>query len=104
MKKLVPSPLLSGVLWLVWLLLNNSVHPAHVVLGAALAVAVPLVTQRLRPDRPRLARPGIALRLAAVVAWDIVVSNLEVTAAQASVAQRLAALDAAKARYLRHNV
>ncbi len=35
-------------------------------------------TERLRPDRPSLARPGVILRLGIVVLWDIVVANIDV--------------------------
>ncbi len=36
MKRLLPHPLLSLVLWLGWLALNNSIAPAHILLGAML--------------------------------------------------------------------
>lgn len=78
MKRWLPAPLLSATLFAVWLLLNNTVDPAHLVLGAALAVVVPSFTDRLRPDRPRIRRPQAIVRLALVVLWDIVLSNVEV--------------------------
>ncbi|HEU0199710.1 MAG TPA: Na+/H+ antiporter subunit E [Burkholderiaceae bacterium] len=78
MKRWLPAPLLSLVLLIVWLLLNNTIHPAHLVLGALLAVVVPWFTERLRPERPRLKRPGTALRFALLVLWDIIVANIEV--------------------------
>ncbi|MEW5882161.1 MAG: Na+/H+ antiporter subunit E [Pseudomonadota bacterium] len=76
--KLVPAPLLSLVLFGSWLLLNNTVDPAHLVLGAALALAIPWFTEPLRPDKPRLRRWGVAGRLALVVLWDIVLANIDV--------------------------
>lgn len=76
--KLVPAPLLSATLFVAWLLLNNTVDPAHLVLGAALALVVPHFTERFRPDRPRLRAPLVAARLLATVLWDIVLANLEV--------------------------
>lgn len=78
MKRWLPAPLLSATLFAVWLLLNNTVDPAHLVLGALLAVVVPSFTDRLRPDRPRIRRPQAIVRLALVVLWDIVLSNVEV--------------------------
>lgn len=78
MRSLVPAPLLSATLFVIWLLLANSLDPAHLVLAAIVAVAVPWVTERLRPERPRLKRPLVLMRLALVVAWDIVLSNIEV--------------------------
>lgn len=76
--KLVPAPLLSLVLFGSWLLLNNTVDPAHLVLGAVLALAIPWFTEPLRPDKPRLRRWGVAGRLALVVLWDIVLANIDV--------------------------
>jgi multicomponent K+:H+ antiporter subunit E len=80
MKRLLPHPLLSLVLWLAWLALNNTVAPAHVLLGALLAFVLPLTGLHLADGTwPRLHRPGVALMLALRVLQDIVVSNVEVT-------------------------
>lgn len=76
--KLVPAPLLSLVLFVSWLLLNNTVDPAHLLLAALLALAIPWFTEPLRPERPRLRRWGVAGKLALVVLWDIVLSNIEI--------------------------
>ena len=37
MRRLLPHPLLSLVMLLVWLTLNNTTAPAHILLGALLA-------------------------------------------------------------------
>jgi multicomponent K+:H+ antiporter subunit E len=80
MRRLLPHPLLSLVLWLSWLALNNTVAAAHIALGALLALALPLTGLHLTDGTwPRLHRPGIAIRLALRVLRDIVVSNVEVT-------------------------
>jgi multicomponent K+:H+ antiporter subunit E len=76
--RLVPAPLLSLVLFVSWLLLNNTVDPAHLLLAAVLALAIPWFTEPLRPEKPRLRRWGVAAKLALVVLWDIVLSNIEV--------------------------
>jgi multicomponent K+:H+ antiporter subunit E len=76
--RFLPAPLLSAVLFVVWLLLNQSMSIGHLVLAATLAVVVPWFTERLRPERPRLARPLAATKLAAVVLLDIVKSNVDV--------------------------
>lgn len=78
MRRLLPSPFLSALLFAVWLLLNNTLDPAHLLLAAVLAVVVPQFTDRVRPDRPRLQRPLVVARLLLVVLWDIVLSNIEV--------------------------
>lgn len=77
MRRLVPAPLLSVALLLAWLLLNGTVHPSHLALGALLAILIPLWSERLRTDRPRLRNPRAAARLALVVLRDIVVSNVQ---------------------------
>lgn len=75
--RLFPAPLLSAVLFVTWLLLNGA-SAGHVALGAALAASVPWLTERFRPDRPRLGAWPVALRLVLTVLWDIVVSNVQV--------------------------
>jgi multicomponent K+:H+ antiporter subunit E len=78
MRRLIPSPWLSAVLFVAWPLLNQSWSLGQVTLGAVLALLIPWLTQAQRPDRPRLRRPATMARLALVVLWDIVVSNIEV--------------------------
>jgi len=78
MRRLISAPLLSATLFIIWLLLANTLDPAHVVLAGIVAVVVPWFTERLRPERPRLKKPLAAVRLAMVVLWDIVLSNIEV--------------------------
>jgi multicomponent K+:H+ antiporter subunit E len=75
---LLPSPLLSLALFVTWLMLNESTSAGHVLLGAALALLLPLIVRRLRVAPPALRHPWAALRLAAVVAKDMVTSNLAV--------------------------
>ena len=82
MKRLFPHPLLSAALWFGWLALNNSIAPAHILLGALLAWALPLTGLHLTDGTwPRL-RPHrflVALRLTLRILADIVVSSAEVT-------------------------
>lgn len=77
MRSWLTTPLLSAVLFAVWLLLANTLDPAHVALAALLALAVP---RFIAPpaERARLRRPAAIARLALVVLWDIVRSNVEV--------------------------
>ncbi|RZL90300.1 MAG: Na+/H+ antiporter subunit E [Variovorax sp.] len=78
MKRWIPTPPLSLALFVVWLLLNQSLDAATLLLAALLAIAVPLLTQGLRPVTARLRRPGLALQLAGVIAFDLVHSALAV--------------------------
>ncbi|WP_213878816.1 Na+/H+ antiporter subunit E [Pseudomonas sp. dw_358] len=78
MKRLLPAPLLSVALWLLWLLLNQSVSPGQLVLGALFAWLAPLLMSPLRPLPVRLRKPGIVLRLLGRIAFDMLISNLQV--------------------------
>ena len=78
MKRILPQPLFSLFLWLVWLLLNNTVAPGHLLLGALLALALPLFTVRFWPNRPRIRRPLKLLGYIALLLWDIVLATLTV--------------------------
>jgi multicomponent K+:H+ antiporter subunit E len=78
MMRVLPAPLVSAALFVLWLVLNGSVSAGHVVLAAGLAIVVPILSASLRPLPVRARRPGVALRLIAVVAYDVVVSNIEV--------------------------
>jgi multicomponent K+:H+ antiporter subunit E len=78
MSWLLPYPLLAAALLALWLLLNQSVSPGHIVLGSVIAVLTSWVMAALRPDKPRIRRPGAALRLTGMVLVDILRSNLAV--------------------------
>lgn len=86
MKRLLPAPLLSLALWLLWLLLNLSVSPGQIVLGGLIAWLAPLLMAPLRPLPIRLRRPGTILRLLGRICLDMLLSNLHV-------AQRIVLLD-----------
>ncbi|MGD8644357.1 MAG: Na+/H+ antiporter subunit E [Chromatiales bacterium] len=78
MTRLLPQPVLSAILVVLWLLLVNTVTLGHVVLAVMFAVLVPQVTHRFWPNRPHTTRPLLALRLTGIVLWDIAVANLAV--------------------------
>jgi multicomponent K+:H+ antiporter subunit E len=78
MKRLFPAPWLSLALWLLWLVLNLSISPGNLLLGAALGFCAPLMMRKLRPQRIHIRRPGAVLRLFFLVGRDVIVSNLAV--------------------------
>lgn len=78
MNRWLPQPFLSLFLWLVWLLLVNTVSPGHILLGALLAMILPLLTARFWPDRPQIHRPWKLLRYIGVLLLDIGLANLTV--------------------------
>jgi multicomponent K+:H+ antiporter subunit E len=78
MKRWLPSPLISALLFVTWLAINNSASAGNIVLAVLFALGIPWFTRSLRADPPRIRRSGTILTLAAVVLKDIVLSNLEV--------------------------
>jgi multicomponent K+:H+ antiporter subunit E len=74
----LPHPALSALLLLVWVLLQQSIAPAHLLSGVVLAVLVPRLCHGFLAPPARLRAWPEALRLMAVVLWDIVQSNLTV--------------------------
>lgn len=78
MKRLFPAPLLSLSLWLLWLVLNQSLSPGNLLLGALLGVLAPLLMAPLRPSPVRIRKPWTILRLIGRVGIDVLVSNLQV--------------------------
>ena len=63
---------------MVWLLLNQSVSPGTLLMGAVLAVLVPLGTKSLRPGSVTMRKPLVAFKLWAIVMRDFVRSNIRV--------------------------
>lgn len=78
MSRLLPHPLLSLALLAIWLLLNTTVAVGQLLLGALLAVALPLWLERLLPGLRGLRRPARLPLFAAQVLWDIVIANVRV--------------------------
>jgi multicomponent K+:H+ antiporter subunit E len=78
MRRWLPSPVLSAALLVGWLLLAQSISPAHWLLGGVLAVALPLLAAPMRPTPGRMRRPLVLVRLIATVGADVVRSALAV--------------------------
>ncbi len=80
MKRWLPAPLTSAALLLTWLLLNQSVAPAHLLLGTLLAIAVPLLTRPLQPlGDPRPQRLLVLFRLLRMALVEIIRSAFNVS-------------------------
>lgn len=78
MKRWLPSPLLSMALAAMWLLLNRSMAPGHLLLAALVGVAMPLLLAPLRPPAGRISRPLVLARLVLRVGVDVLLSGLQV--------------------------
>ena len=77
-RRLIPHPLLSFTLLLVWLGLVNTVTLGHILLGLALGLIIPLITEPYWPDRPKVRRPLKIAEYGLIVLWDIIVANIQV--------------------------
>jgi multicomponent K+:H+ antiporter subunit E len=78
MAYLLPYPLLSLSILVMWLLLNQSASPGHLVFGSVLALVGAWGMTALGQESPRIRRPLTIIRLALVVFIDIVRSNIAV--------------------------
>ncbi|WP_104202694.1 Na+/H+ antiporter subunit E [Billgrantia saliphila] len=74
----LPTPLMSILLLVVWLLLVRSLAFGHLLLGGFLAVTIPLATHRFWDAQPRIAKPWLLLRFVFRVLGDILIANIEV--------------------------
>lgn len=80
MKRLLPSPLLSLALFITWLLLNQSLDAAHLLLGALLAVVAPRLARPLQPHGyARIHRPLALLKLLSKASVEVMRSCFNVT-------------------------
>jgi multicomponent K+:H+ antiporter subunit E len=78
MSRWLPSPLLFAALLAVWVLLNESVTPGVIVLGAALTVWVSSLFRALDPAKTVVRRPSAVLTLGLAVLIEIMRSNKSV--------------------------
>jgi len=78
MTRLLPFPLMSVLLLLLWLLLNQTISPGHLLLGAGVGLAGGLALAALELPPLNVRKPGVVCRLAAVVLLDITKSNVAV--------------------------
>jgi multicomponent K+:H+ antiporter subunit E len=78
MTRLLPHPLLSASLFVLWLLLNQSHSTGHLVLGAAAALVGGWTFAALQPIKARPRRLTAIFGLIATVLRDSAVSNVAV--------------------------
>jgi multicomponent K+:H+ antiporter subunit E len=79
MKRWLPYPFTSLALGLLWLVLNQSIEPAHLLLAILLALAIPLLMRNLQLlPAPQMKRPRALLRLLGMSFVEIVRSAFDV--------------------------
>ncbi|WP_294611541.1 Na+/H+ antiporter subunit E [Roseovarius sp.] len=78
LRKILPHPLLTLTLIVVWQMLVNKLTLGNLVLGGILGLIIPVITSPYWPNRPRLTSvPGIVAYVLLVI-WDIIVANFQV--------------------------
>lgn len=78
MRRWLPSLPLSAAVFALWLLLVADFGVGQLLLAALLALALPLIADRLQPDRAHFGRPGMVVLLTRRVLWDMLLANIEV--------------------------
>ncbi len=78
MNSLFPHPILTISLWIIWLLLNNTIAAGHIVLGFIIATLIPMLTSGFWPEKIRIREPLVLIKFLLVVLWDIVIANIMV--------------------------
>lgn len=78
MNRILPFPLVSAGLVALWLLLNQTFSPGHLLLGGVVALVGGWLLAALELPKSRLRRLSPIVRLAGLVAADIVRSNVAV--------------------------
>jgi multicomponent K+:H+ antiporter subunit E len=79
MRPWLPFPIVSLALCVLWLLLNQTVAPGHLLLGAVLGIAAPLLARKLQPfGYPRLRAPRVLARLLSMAAVEVLRSCFNV--------------------------
>lgn len=78
-QRWLPMPLLSLLLLVMWLLLQQSISPGQILLGGLLALVIPLITRPFWESQPTLKHPWLLVRYVFRVLGDIIVANLQVS-------------------------
>lgn len=75
---LLPHPILTLALTLVWMLLVNDLSAGQILLGLVLGWIIPVFTLRFWPERVRMRHPLTLFRFLMVLLYDILVANFNV--------------------------
>lgn len=71
MSRWLPAPRVSLLLLIMWLLLNQSIAPADIVLAVLLALGIPIWLRPLLPTEVVIRKPWVIFRLVAGVLIEI---------------------------------
>lgn len=76
--KFFPMPIHSVLLFVVWLLMNNTLAAGHIFLALILSITIPWLLAGLQSAHPPIRKPWLAVRYSLMVIMDIVTANFEV--------------------------
>lgn len=76
--RMFPMPFHSMLLFVIWLLLNNSLSAGHILLATILAIIIPWAVSSMTTERPRIKKPMLAISYVFLVLKDIVSANFSV--------------------------
>lgn len=78
-NNIIPHPILSATLWLMWLLLNNTTDPAHIFLGLILALLIPKYTSSFWSRKlVSIKKTHLVFAFMCLMAYDIFKANINV--------------------------
>lgn len=77
-RRVFPSPPLSLMVLLFWLLMSDSFSAGLLLLGVILGIVIPLFAARIDREFARIGTLRPVPKLLVVTLWDILVSNIEV--------------------------
>ncbi|WP_332713882.1 Na+/H+ antiporter subunit E [Pelagibacterium mangrovi] len=78
MRRVLPHPVLTLSLTVLWLILQQDTSLGHILLGAAIGIVAGLITGNLDLERPVIRKPWVMITLVVVVAIDVIRSNVAV--------------------------
>ena len=77
-RKLLPHPVLTVTLIVVWMLLANQLTLGGLVLGIIVGIVIPILTSPFWPDRPRVRFGPATWSYLTIVLWDIVTASFQI--------------------------
>lgn len=78
LQRWLPHPLLTVTLIVLWILLLNSFTAGGLVVGTVLGIVISRIASSFWPERARLRSYWRMLLFLIVVAWDVIVANVQV--------------------------
>lgn len=78
MRKILPRPLLTMILLVIWLLVQMSFSFGNILMGLILGIIIPIYAVRFWPDAPEIKSYSKLLKYIFVFLYDVIVANVQV--------------------------